>query len=73
MINHEKDKTLWSPGSKSRVCSMHFQDSRFEYPTIDLGYDAKNKILHLLPPSYCSKSQLLVKSIDFDVVNFKES
>ena len=52
---------------------MHFQDSRFEYPTIDLGYDAKNKILHLLPPSYCSKSQLLVKSIDFDVVNFKES
>ena len=43
-------KKFWSPGSKSRICSMHFQDSRFEYPTTDLGYDAKNNILHLLPP-----------------------
>ena len=52
---------------------MHFQDSRFEYPTIDLGYNAKNKILHLLPPSHCSRRQLPVKSIDFDVGKCKES
>ena len=38
LINRETDKKLWSPGSKSRVCSMHFQDSRFEYPTIDYRY-----------------------------------
>ena len=64
---------MWSPGSKSRVCSVHFQDSRFEYPTINLGYDAENKILHLLPPSYCSKRKLPIKSIDFDVGKCRES
>lgn len=52
---------------------MHFLDSRFEYPTIDLGYDAKIKILHLLPPSYCLKRKLPVKSIYFDVGKCKES
>ena len=73
LINHEKDKKLWSPGSKSRVCSMHFHNSRFQYPTTDLGYDAKNEILYLLPPSYCSKRKLPVKSIDFNVGKCKES
>ena len=38
LINREKNKKLWSPGSKSRVCSMHFQDSRLSIQllTIDI-------------------------------------
>ena len=52
---------------------MHFQDSKFECPAIDIGYNDKNKILHLLPPSSCSKRKLTVKSIDFDVGKCKES
>ena len=52
---------------------MLYAFSRLKYPTIDVGYDAKNKILHLLPLSYCSKRILPVKSIDFDVGKCKES
>ena len=45
---------------------MHFQDSRFEYRTIDLGYGAKNKILHLLSPlTYCPKRKFPIKYIGF--------
>ena len=52
---------------------MHFQDSRLEHPTVNLGYDAKNKMLHLLPPGNCSKRKLRVIPIYFDVGKCKES
>ena len=37
-------KHLWSPKSKSRVCSNHFSENVLDYPTLNLGYGAKPKV-----------------------------
>ena len=42
-------KHLWSPKSKSRVCSNHFNEYFENYPTLNLGYNAKSKIKLLVP------------------------
>ena len=50
MLINCKTKTnkLWSPGSKSRVCSDHFVES-CSYPSKNLGYDSREKISKLFP------------------------
>ena len=50
MLINRKTKTnkLWSPGSKSRVCSDHFVES-CSYPSKNLGYDSREKISKLFP------------------------
>ena len=43
---------LWSPKKSSHVCSMHFVDGiptkQNPYPTVNLGYDAKRKVEHII-------------------------
>ena len=37
-------KHFWSPKSKSGVYANHFSEYIQDYPTLNLGYDAKWKI-----------------------------
>ena len=43
---------LWSPKKSSHICSMHFVDGmptkQNPYPTVNLGYDAKRKVEHII-------------------------
>jgi len=54
----DKDKKLWSPKTKSRVCSDHF-DGHFPYPTKNLGYpSADEKVRHLFPERFSKRRKL---------------
>ena len=50
MINRQDDKgKIWTPGSKSRVCSNHF-DEGVSLPAVNLGYKSDKKLSKLQPP-----------------------
>ncbi|XP_065675752.1 uncharacterized protein LOC136091960 [Hydra vulgaris] len=72
LINRENNKKVWSPGAKSRVCSQHFLNkSSIDYPTLNLGYDASQRIQRLVPIdslSYSCKRKMPFKSIDFNKI-----
>ena len=51
-------KHLWSPKSKSRICSNHFSENIQDYPTLNLGYNAKLKVELLVPAVAGSKRSL---------------
>ena len=51
-------KHLWSPKSKSRVCSNHFSECIQDYPTLNLGYNAKSKVKLLFLAVVGSKRSL---------------
>ena len=55
-------KHLWSPKSKSRVCSNHFSENIQGYPTVNLGYNAKSKVKLLVPAVAGSKRSLTYTS-----------
>jgi len=50
-------KKLWEPGTKSRVCSDHFELG-FDYPILNLGYDASKKIQKLFPQRFSKRRKL---------------
>ncbi|XP_065679784.1 uncharacterized protein LOC136094110 [Hydra vulgaris] len=50
LINRvNSDKSQWEATKYSRVCSQHFINEKYEYPTELLGYNALNKIRQLVP------------------------
>ena len=49
-------KHFWSPKSKLRVCSNHLGEYIQDYPTLNLGYNAKVKLL--VPADAGSKRSL---------------
>ena len=51
-------KHLWIPKSKSRVCSNNFSKYMQDYPTLNLGYNAKSKVKRLFLAVAGSKRSL---------------
>ena len=51
-------KHLWSLKSKLRICSDHFSECTQDYPTLNLGYNAKSKVKLLIPTVAGSKRSL---------------
>ena len=60
MINRvNENNKLWNPGSKSRVCSNHFEEG-FNYPILNLNYPgAEEKIKRMFPDRIASKRRKL--------------
>ena len=55
-------KHLWRANSKSRVCSNHFSENIQDYPTLNLGYNAKSKVQLLVQAFAVSKRSLTYTS-----------
>ena len=64
----DKMKHLWSPKSKSRVCSNHFGEYIHNYPTVNLGYNEKSKVKFLVLAVADSKRSLTYISITNNAV-----
>ena len=67
LINRKKmNGSLWSPSSKSRVCSEHFNDG-CEYPTKNLGYNSEEKVMKIFPQTKRRKLEYKTSMPDEEV------
>ena len=56
-------KHLWSPKSKSGICTNHFSENIQDYPTLNLDFNVKSKVKLLVSAVSGSKRSLTFTSI----------
>uniref|UniRef100_A0A7M5X526 THAP-type domain-containing protein n=1 Tax=Clytia hemisphaerica TaxID=252671 RepID=A0A7M5X526_9CNID len=67
LINRTAPKTnkLWSPGSKSRVCSRHFTESLPHYPSRLLWYNGvEEKLYRMFPEKFAKRRKFEYKPLE---------
>eukprot|EP00111_Clytia_hemisphaerica_P024965 TCONS_00073540-protein len=67
LINRTDPKTnkLWSPGSKSRVCSRHFTESLPHYPSRLLWYNGvEEKLYRMFPEKFAKRRKFEYKPLE---------